>query len=231
MNNIMLYGMMFSKEGKLMKILLTGFDPFGGETINPAWEAVKMVQNQIDDIEIVKLKVPTVFYKSIAKVAEVLEREKPDAVLCIGQAGGRYDLTPERVAININDARIPDNEGQQPIDIPVFEDGAAAYFSTLPVKAMVKAIRHAGVPASVSNTAGTFVCNHLMYGVLYTLEKKYPGVRGGFMHVPFITSQIVHRFPSAPSLSIEDIVKGIEAALRAIALNSHDIQTVEGKTY
>lgn len=227
----MLYGMMFSKEGKLMKILLTGFDPFGGETINPAWEAVKMVQNQIDDIEIVKLKVPTVFYKSIAKVAEVLEREKPDAVLCIGQAGGRYDLTPERVAININDARIPDNEGQQPIDIPVFEDGAAAYFSTLPVKAMVKAIRHAGVPASVSNTAGTFVCNHLMYGVLYTLEKKYPGVRGGFMHVPFITSQIVHRFPSAPSLSIEDIVKGIEAALRAIALNSHDIQTVEGKTY
>ncbi len=214
-----------------MKILLTGFDPFGGETINPAWEAVKMVQNQIDDIEIVKLKVPTVFYKSIAKVAEVLEREKPDAVLCIGQAGGRYDLTLERVAININDARIPDNEGQQPIDIPVFEDGAAAYFSTLPVKAMVKAIRHAGVPASVSNTAGTFVCNHLMYGVLYTLEKKYPGVRGGFMHVPFITSQIVHRFPSAPSLSIEDIVKGIEAALRAIALNSHDIQTVEGKTY
>lgn len=206
-----------------MKILLTGFDPFGGETINPAWEAVKMVQNQIDDIEIVKLKVPTVFYKSIAKVAEVLEREKPDAVLCIGQAGGRYDLTPERVAININDARIPDNEGQQPIDIPVFEDGAAAYFSTLPVKAMVKAIRHAGVPASVSNTAGTFVCNHLMYGVLYTLEKKYPGVRGGFMHVPFITSQIVHRFPSASSLSIEDIVKGIEAALRAIALNSHDI--------
>lgn len=214
-----------------MKILLTGFDPFGGETINPAWEAVKMVQNQIDDIEIVKLKVPTVFYKSIAKVAEVLEREKPDAVLCIGQAGGRYDLTLERVAININDARIPDNEGQQPIDIPVFEDGAAAYFSTLPVKAMVKAIRHAGVPASVSNTAGTFVCNHLMYGVLYTLEKKYPGVRGGFMHVPFITSQIVHRVPSAPSLSIEDIVKGIEAALRAIALNSHDIQTVEGKTY
>lgn len=214
-----------------MKILLTGFDPFGGETINPAWEAVKMVQNQIDDIEIVKLKVPTVFYKSIAKVAEVLEREKPDAVLCIGQAGGRYDLTLERVAININDARIPDNEGQQPIDIPVFEDGAAAYFSTLPVKAMVKAIRHAGVPASVSNTAGTFVCNHLMYGVLYTLEKKYPGVRGGFMHVPFITSQIVHRFPSAPSLSIEDIVKGIEAALQAIALNSHDIQTVEGKTY
>lgn len=214
-----------------MKILLTGFDPFGGETINPAWEAVKMVQNQIDDIEIVKLKVPTVFYKSIAKVAEVLEREKPDAVLCIGQAGGRYDLTPERVAININDTRIPDNEGQQPIDIPVFEDGAAAYFSTLPVKAMVKAIRHAGVPASVSNTAGTFVCNHLMYGVLYTLEKKYPGVRGGFMHVPFITSQIVHRFPSAPSLSIEDIVKGIEAALQVIALNSHDIQTVEGKTY
>lgn len=214
-----------------MKILLTGFDPFGGDTINPAWEAVKLVKNQLDDIEVVKLEVPTVFYKSIEKVVEAIEKEKPDAVLCIGQAGGRYDLTPERVAINVNDARIPDNEGKQPLDGPIFKDSDAAYFSTLPIKAMVKEIREAGVPASVSNTAGTFVCNHLMYGVLYTLDKKYPGVKGGFMHVPFVTSQIVKRSTPAPSLSIEHIVRGIEAALRAIALNKEDIQSVEGKTH
>lgn len=214
-----------------MKILLTGFDPFGGDSINPAWEAVKLVHDQIDSIEVVKLEVPTVFYKSINKVAEVIEKEKPDAVLCIGQAGGRYDLTPERVAININDARIPDNEGNQPLDGPVFSDGDTAYFSTLPIKAMVKAIRATGVPASISNTAGTFVCNHLMYGVLYTLAKKYPGVKCGFMHVPFVTSQVVNRPSPAPSLSTEAIAKGIEAALRAIALNKEDIQSVEGKTH
>lgn len=214
-----------------MKILLTGFDPFGGDTINPAWEAVKLVKDQIEDIQVVKLEVPTVFYKSIDKVAEAIEKEKPDAVLCIGQAGGRYDLTPERVAININDARIPDNEGNQPLDGPVFEDGETAYFSTLPIKAMVKEIRAAGVPASISNTAGTFVCNHLMYGVLYTLAKKYPGVKGGFMHVPFVTSQVVNRAAPAPSLSVEAIAEGIEAALRAIALNKEDIKTVEGKTH
>lgn len=214
-----------------MKILLTGFDPFGGDTINPAWEAVKLVKDQIDDIEVVKLEVPTVFYKSIDKVAAAIEKEKPDAVLCIGQAGGRYDLTPERVAININDARIPDNEGKQPLEGPVFEDGETAYFSTLPIKAMVKEIRAAGVPASISNSAGTFVCNHLMYGVLYTLAKKYPGVKGGFMHVPFVTSQVVNRPTPAPSLSTEAIAQGIEAAIKAIASNQKDIQTVEGKTH
>ena len=145
----------------------------------------------------------------IDTVAAAIEKEKPDAVLCIGQAGGRFDLTPERVAININDARIPDNEGNQPLDGPVFEDGETAYFATLPIKAMAEEIRKAGVPASVSNTAGTYVCNHLMYGVLYTLANKYPDVRGGFMHVPFITSQVINRKPIAPSLSLEQIVTGI----------------------
>ena len=175
--------------------------------------------------------VPTVFYKSIDTVAAAIEKEKPDAVLCIGQAGGRFDLNPERVAININDARIPDNEGNQPLDGPVFEDGETAYFATLPIKAMAEEIRKAGVPASVSNTAGTYVCNHLMYGVLYTLANKYPGVRGGFMHVPFITSQVINRKPIAPSLSLEQIVTGIEAAVKAIGENQEDIKTVEGQTH
>ncbi len=214
-----------------MKLLLTAFDPFGGEAVNPALEAVKLAADRIGDVEIVKLEVPTVFRKSISVVSEAIAREKPDAVLCIGQAGGRYDLTPERVAINLDDARIKDNEGNQPIDTPIFADGAPAYFSTLPIKAMVQNIREAGIPASVSNTAGTFVCNHLMYGVLYTLAKQYPGVRGGFMHVPFIPSQVVKRPAPAPCLSLDLIAKGIEAAVKAIAENDCDLATAEGKTH
>lgn len=214
-----------------MKLLLTAFDPFGGSPINPALEAVKLVANQIGDVQIVKLEVPTVFGKSIDTVAAAMEKEKPDAVLCIGQAGGRYDLTPERVAINLDDARIPDNEGNQPIDVPIFRDGAPAYFATLPIKAMVAKIREAGLPASVSNTAGTFVCNHLMYGVLYTLAKHYPGVKGGFMHVPFVPSQTVNRPTPAPSMCQQDIARGIEAAITAIGENESDIATVEGHTH
>lgn len=214
-----------------MKILLTAFDPFGGEPVNPALEAVKLVADQVGDVEVVKLEVPTVFGKSIATVAAAMEKEKPDAVLCIGQAGGRYDLTPERVAINMDDARIKDNEGNQPIDVPIFADGAPAYFTNLPIKAMVQAIRNVGVPASVSNTAGTFVCNHLMYGVLYTIAKKYPGMKGGFMHVPFVPSQVVNRPSPAPCLNMKDIAAGIEAALAAIAANDKDIVAAEGKTH
>ena len=213
-----------------MKVLLTAFDPFGGDTVNPANEAVKLVSNNVNGVEVVKVEVPTVFHKSIDVVAKAIEEEKPDAVLCIGQAGGRAELTPERVAINIDDARIADNEGNQPIDVKVFEDGEPAYFATLPIKAMVAAIRNAGIPSSVSNTAGTFVCNHLMYGVLYTLAKKYPGVRGGFMHVPFIPEQVVSR-ANTPSMALSDIVKGIEAAITAIAENDKDINTAEGRTH
>lgn len=214
-----------------MKLLLTAFDPFGGETINPALEAVKLVSDKVGGVEIVKLMVPTVFGKSVQTVAAAIEKERPDAVLCIGQAGGRFDLTPERVAINCDDARIPDNEANQPIDKVIFEDGEPAYFSSLPVKAMVQSIRKEGIPASVSNTAGTFVCNHLMYGVLYTLAKRYPGVRGGFMHVPFVPSQVVNRPAPAPSMALNDIARGIEAAVRAIEEHPDDIFAVEGQTH
>lgn len=213
-----------------MKLLLTAFDPFGGDKVNPAQEAVKIVKDKIGEIEVVKVEVPTVFGKSIETVAKAIEKERPDAVLCIGQAGGRFDITPERVAINIDDARIKDNEGNQPINTPIFEDGEPAYFSSLPIKAMVKSINNIGLPASVSNTAGTFVCNHLMYGVLYTIAKKYPGVRGGFMHVPFIPEQVVTR-PNTPSMSILDIVRGIEAAIAAIGEHFDDIKAVGGKEH
>lgn len=213
-----------------MKLLLTGFDPFGGESINPALEAVKLVSDKIGEVEVVKLEVPTVFYKSIETVDKAIAEHNPDVVLCIGQAGGRFDITPERVAINVNDARIKDNEGNQPLEGAIFEDGAPAYFTTLPIKAMVAKVREAGIPASVSNTAGTFVCNHLMYGALYLADKKYPGLKAGFIHVPFIPSQTVNRVAS-PSMSVDVIAKGLEAAIAAIGENESDIKAVEGTTH
>ena len=205
--------------GAKMKVLLTAFDPFGGEPVNPAQEAVAAVADNIAGAEIVKVVVPTVFGKSIDTVYEAMKREKPDVTFCIGQAGGRVGLTPERVAINLDDARIEDNEGNQPFDKTIFEDGKTAYFTTLPVKAMVAKIKEAGLPASVSYTAGTFVCNHLMYGVLYHISKEFPDMKGGFMHVPYLHEQVLNR-ANTPSLSKDDIVKGIEAAITAIVENA-----------
>lgn len=214
-----------------MKILVTGFDPFGGEKVNPALEAVKSLPSVIHGAEIRWVEIPTVFYKS----AEVLEAEivryQPDVVLCIGQAGGRASLTPERVAINQDDARIPDNQGNQPIDTPIRLDGEAAYFSTLPIKAMVQAIKDDGLPATVSNTAGTFVCNHLMYQALYLADKKFPNVRAGFMHIPYMTEQVVIK-PNTASMNLVDIVKGIEAAIGAIVdYKDKDLKLVGGATH
>jgi len=212
-----------------MKILVTAFDPFGGESINPALEAVKLMKDTIEGAEIVKLEIPTVFGKSIEKTANAIQKENPDAVLCVGQAGGRFEVTPERVAINVDDARIPDNEGNQPIDKPIYEDGEPAYFATLPVKAMVEAIRKEGVPSSLSNSAGTFVCNHIMYGVLYEIAKMNKEIRAGFVHVPFIPQQVVGRPSPAPAMSISDITRALEAAVSAIVKNEKDILAVGGK--
>ncbi len=214
-----------------MKVLLTAFDPFGGETINPAQEAVRLVPETIGEAQIIKLEVPTVFGKSIETMLCKAREVHPDVILCIGQAGGRYDISPERVAININDARIPDNEGNQPIDEPIFSDGAPAYFSNLPIKAMVQAIRSCGLPASVSNSAGTYVCNHLMYGVLYHIAREMPSVRGGFMHVPYVPRQVAQRAVPAPCLSESDIARGITAAISAILENFADVKTPTGKEH
>ncbi|WP_314731454.1 pyroglutamyl-peptidase I [Oribacterium parvum] len=211
----------------MKKLLLTAFTPFDGERINPALEAVKLVKDKIGNLLIVKLEVPTVFGKSIDTVREAIEREKPDFVLSIGQAGGRAEITPERVAINLNDARIPDNEGNQPIDEPIFPDGENAYFSTLPVKAMVEAIRKEGLPSSLSNSAGTYVCNHLMYGVLYYLDKR-PVIKAGFIHVPYIPEQTKNK-KEMPALELSEIVRGLEAAITAIAINETDKKLAYGQ--
>ena len=213
-----------------MKVLLTAFDPFGGDKVNPALEAVKLVSEKVRNVEVTKVEVPTVFRKSIATVAAAIAKEKPDAVLCIGQAGGRFGVTPERVAINVTDARIPDNEGNQPIDEPIFADGDAAYFSNLPVKAMVQEIRNAGYPSTLSNTAGTYICNHVMYGILYYIQKEFPNVRGGFIHVPYAVSQVVNK-PATPSMAIADITAALEAAVKAAVEYEQDIKVVGGETH
>lgn len=199
-----------------MKILLTAFDPFGGESINPAQEALKQLQAPSPDTQLIKLVVPTVFGLSIQTVYEAMKEHQPDVVLCIGQAGGRTSITVEQIAINLIDASIADNQGNQPTDIPVFADGADGYFSTLPVKSMVTAIRQAGIPAAVSYSAGTFVCNQLMYSVLYYIHHSFPQTRGGFVHVPYIPQQVTSMNRPAPCMALEDIVKGLEAAIRVL---------------
>ncbi|MGL5693984.1 MAG: pyroglutamyl-peptidase I [Peptostreptococcaceae bacterium] len=211
-----------------MKILITGFDPFGGESINPALEAVKQLPDTILSSEIIKLEIPTVFRKSLEKIEESIIKYTPDIVISVGQAGGRFGITPERVAINLDDARIPDNESNQPLDISIFKDGENAYFSNLPIKAMVHEMNKEGIPGSVSNTAGTFVCNHVMYGILYMIDKKYPNIKGGFIHVPYIPSQVVDK-PSMPSMSTFDITKGLELCIKAAIENSNDIKIIGGE--
>ncbi|GEN30093.1 pyroglutamyl-peptidase [Cerasibacillus quisquiliarum] len=211
----------------MKKVLLTGFDPFGKDTINPALEVVKQLDGLVvDDIELIALEVPTVFQKSIKVVQEGIEKHTPDVVICVGQAGGRKQITPERVAINVDDARIPDNEGNQPIDEPIVEGGPAAYWTTLPIKKMVQQMRRVGVPATVSNTAGTFVCNHLFYGMMHYLHEQAPHVRGGFIHIPFIPEQILDK--SAPSMSLDLIVKGIKIAAITAVKVKEDICEVGG---
>lgn len=211
-----------------MKVLMTAFDPFGGEEVNPAFEAVKLLADEIAGAEIIKKEIPTVFDKSVKLLDQFIAEEKPDITICVGQAGGRYKVSVERVAININDARIEDNEGNQPIDTKVFADGANAYFAKLPIKAMVKEIKDNKLPAEVSNTAGTFVCNHLMYGLLYLIENNYPEMKGGFIHVPFIPEQVLDKKDKA-SMSLKDIKEALHYAIKAALENEEDLVYGGGK--
>ena len=192
----------------MKNLLITGFDPFGGETVNPAWEAVKLLPDTIGDYRLTKLEIPTVFGKAAETVLEKAEEVRPQVILCIGQAGGRAAVTPERVAINLRDAKITDNDGNQPVDEPCVPGGPTAYFATVPVKAMVKAMADAGLSAAVSNTAGTFVCND----TLYTLLHRFDGtsVRCGFIHVPYLPQQ------GTPNLELERTAAALEAAVQAL---------------
>ena len=211
----------------MQKVLMTGFDAFDGERVNPALETVKTLDGYKDKgIQIVAKEVPTVFRASIKTLEEAIEAEKPDVVICVGQAGGRTHITPERVAINVDDARIPDNQGNQPIDEAIVKNGPVAYWSTLPIKRIVKNLRENGIPAEVSNTAGTFVCNHLFYGLMHYLQCNAPHVRGGFIHIPYLPEQTVNKH--APSMALETIAAGLKIAAITAALEPEDIKESGG---
>ena len=211
-----------------MKIIVTGFDPFGGETINPSIECVKALP-EIEGVELIRLELPTVFKESAKRLNEVINDVKPDAVLSVGQAGGRPGITMERIAINVDDARIPDNISQQPIDETIQTEGEAAYFTTLPIKRIVKAIREAGISAEVSNSAGTFVCNHIMYQSLFAATKADKPFKAGFMHIPFIPEQTTDK----PSLPLVESTKALQIAIETIRdyINDEDIKVQEGAIF
>lgn len=211
-----------------MKVLITGFDPFGGESVNPALEAVVRLPDAIAGAEIIKEEVPTVFQKSGEVLESLIVKHEPDVVICVGQAGGRSSISVEKVAINFVEARIADNEGNQPRDLKIKEDGETAYFSTLPIKAMVMNMRNHQIPANISYTAGTFVCNDIMYNLLYMLNRKYPQMRGGFIHVPFIPAQVVGKAEGTPSMSLEMICDALICAIEAAVKNEWDIQDAMG---
>jgi pyroglutamyl-peptidase len=211
------------------KILVTGFDPFGGEPVNPAFEALKFLEGKtLAGHLVITQEIPTVRHKSIEVLKQAIARVNPALVVAVGQAGGRLEITPERVAINVDDFRIPDNEGNQPADEPIVVGAPTAYFTRLPVKAMVQAMKDAGIPASVSNTAGTFVCNHIFYGLMHLLAEEKNIRRGGFIHIPYMTTQAA-RLGNQPSMSIEAIAKGLEIAITTAATLEKDIRKIGGE--
>ncbi len=195
----------------MKKLLITGFDPFGGEAVNPSWEAVRLLPGVIGGYELTKLRIPTIFGKASEAVLSAAKDLQPDVILCIGQAGGRSNITPEVVAINLREARIPDNEGNQPVNQQVSPEGPAAYFTTVPVREIVHTLQSAGFPASLSFSAGAFVCND----VLYTLLHRYHGSQTlvGFIHVPYLPQQAK---PDVPSLPLNTITAALETAINAL---------------
>lgn len=192
----------------MKKLLITGFDPFGGQTINPSWEAVKLLPEVIGEYEVHKLEIPTIVGIAAQKVLAQAETVQPDVILCIGQAGGRSAVTPERIAINVRSTRMPDNAGNRPEEEKILPDGPDGIFSTVPVAKMAQAIQDAGISGAVSNTAGAFVCNDTLYLLLH----HYAGtaVRVGFIHVPYLPEQ------GTPNMPLEQIVQALIAAITAL---------------
>ncbi len=214
-------------------ILVTGFEPFDKDTVNPSWEVARALDGSvITGATVHAVQLPCVFDASIAALDKALAAHQPQLVLCLGLATGRSELTPERVAININDARIPDNAAQQPVDTQVVSDAPAAYFSTLPIKAMVHAMRAKGIPAAVSNTAGTFVCNHIFYALMHRLAQgaAAKGARGGFVHVPALPQQVIAHAGMA-SMTLEAQVQGMRAAIEAAMTTTHDLHVNAGQLH
>jgi pyroglutamyl-peptidase len=214
---------------KTPAVLLTGFEPFGGEAINPSWEAVRALHGKrIAKHRIVAVRLPTAFKASRKALKAVIEQHRPALVICIGQAGGRSAVSLERVAINIDDASIADNAGARPVDAPIARRGPAAYFSTLPIKAMCAALQREGIAAEVSQTAGTFVCNHVFYALMHRLRKT-PKVRGGFIHIPYLPEQTVGK-PGMPAMPLQTVVKALRLAVKTALRTPRDLRLAAGAT-
>lgn len=210
------------------KILLTGFDAFGGASFNPSWLAVKALHGrQIAGHRVVAAQLPTVFGESLHRLQALLQQHQPALVICVGQAGGRPAISLERVAINVSDAPLADNVGAQPIDTPVVAGAPAAYFTSLPIKTMLNALQRAGVNAEVSQTAGTFVCNHVFFGLMHALATQHPlrHSRGGFLHVPHLPEQ------GAPCMVLDEMVRGLRLAVRCALLADGDVALGAGTAH
>jgi pyroglutamyl-peptidase len=214
----------------MKKVLVTGFEPFGGDTINPSALAAQALDGRlVAGRRVTGAVLPCVFGKSLTALRREIQRWQPELVICAGEAGGRGDICVERVAINIEDATIADNAGHQPVDHPVVRGGPAAYWSTLPIKAVVAALGKAGLPAAVSQSAGTFVCNHVFYGLMRTLARTRK-IRGGFIHVPYLPEQARRAADGSPSLPLDELVRGLEIAIRTSLTTQHDLRAVGGAT-
>ena len=192
-------------------LIITGFDPFGGETVNPSWEAVRCLPDTVGDYRLTKLQIPTVFAVAAGTVLRAAAEDAPDVILCVGQAGGRDAVTLERIAVNMASARIPDNRGNQPVEAPILPSAPDGIFSTVPVAAMAEALTAASLPGKISNTAGTFVCNDTLYRLLHHFAGT--AVRVGFIHVPWLPEQAKE---GAPSMELQDITAALTAAIGAL---------------
>ncbi|MCF3960085.1 pyroglutamyl-peptidase I [Streptomyces fuscigenes] len=213
-----------------MRVLITGFEPFGGDGVNPSWAAAQQLAAAgIEGLDITAVRLSCVYGRAIEELRAAVAETGPDLVLCTGQAGGRSGLSVERVAVNVDDARIPDNAGNQPVDEPIVPDGPVAYLASLPVKACVAAVREAGLPASVSGTAGNFLCNHVFYGLAHLIATERPALRGGFVHVPYAPEQVVDR--AEPSMSVADIARGLGIIAETAARTTTDLRVPEGATH
>ena len=214
-------------------ILLTGFEPFGGESVNPSWEIARALDGWVCEGRTVRaVRLPCAFGDALRTLDDALAAHRPELVVCLGQAGGRAEISIERAALNVDDARIPDNLGRQPIDAAVVHEGPAAYFSTLPIKALAHDLRAAGIAAAVSNTAGTFVCNHVFYALMHRLATTpaLAQARGGFVHVPYTPEQVADR-PGTPAMALATQVEGIRQALRSALLTRVDVRETAGREH
>ena len=211
-------------------VLLTGFEPFNGADVNPSWEAARALDGWSGPgFQVVARELPCVFGRANLALFDAVDALQPDIVIALGQAGGRHEISVERVALNVDDASMPDNAGQQPLDATIADGGPAAYFSTLPIKAIVRALRLRGFPAGVSQTAGTFVCNHVFYGLMQHAQGRQ--LKGGFIHVPFLPEQVADRTEPTPSMALNDIIDAVRIAVEVAVGVETDVVEAGGATH